>query len=110
MDNYITFETSLKLLENNFPQPDFRFGQVWYETGRKDVAIVGTANFELFKQHRQGQLVFAARPDDILKELGKDYNLSFFEGLFYCIYDTLMGEAYSHENPAEACALAYLNK
>ncbi len=110
MDNYTTFETSVKLQGKGFPQPDFKFGQLWYETERQDFAIVGTAKFELFKQHRNGSLVFAPTPADILKELGKDYNLSFFEGLFYCVHDNLMGEAYSHENPSESCALAFMDK
>lgn len=104
MDNYTTAETSAKLKEKGFPQPAMNDDQIWYDT-------IGVS----FKSNKFSNLnlkhwAYAATPADILKELGKDYNLSFFEGLFYCVHDTLMGGAYSHENPAEACALAFMDK
>ena len=103
MDNYTTAETAWKLKEKGFPQPAMNDDQIWYDT-------IGVS----FKSNKFSNLnlkhwAYAPTPADILKELGKDYNLSFFEGLFYCVWDNLMGEAYSNENPAEACALAFMD-
>jgi len=127
MDNYTTAETAWKLKEKGFPQPEPQKGQIWHgkEGAYQVMAFQGENSFvneSTVYCHRVGstqvfdmplnlfkKFVYAPTPADILKELGKDYNLSFFEGLFYCVHDNLMGEAYSHENPAEACALAYMD-
>lgn len=124
MDNVTTFETSLLLQENGFPQPKMQVGQIWWLytlSGQKPIIVTEVIGDCLVAVDLHGNdydesdlaervYVFSPTSTDILRELGKDYNLSFFKGLFYCIYDNLMGEAYSHENPAEACALAYLDK
>ena len=124
MDNVTTFETGLELKTRGFPQPDFQIGQIWWIytlSGQKSITITqvsGTCvnacanNGDEYDESDIAEyaLVFTPTPADILKELGKDYNLSFFEGLFYCVHDNLIGDVYSHENPAEACALAYLDK
>lgn len=114
MENYVTPETAKKMKEAGFPQPDFKFGQLWYETERQDFAIVGTGKFELFKQHREGELIFAPTATDILRELGDDYALHTEKGSFKCICtDIFRGGVTdgdfdgSHENPAEACYLAW---
>jgi len=125
MDN-VTLSTAQRLTAANFPIPPMKSGQMWYCVGDEDKKLTGVELCCFFEDNgnsffvslETGVVVFlkdvffkyyAATPADILKELGKDYNLSFFEGLFYCVHDTLMGGAYSHENPAEACALAYLD-
>jgi hypothetical protein len=119
MDNYTTFETSVKLQGKGFPQPDFKFGQLWYETERQDFAIVGTAKFELFKQHGNGSLVFAPTPADILLELPDKVLFWKVGNIFVCGVQMESKEGrgviefeaiFKHGNPAEACALAYLAK
>ena len=129
MDNYTTAETALKLKEKGFPHPEPKFGQMWKSafTGY-DSVVCNRTDTNGLKMLAPVHLIdwshnFSAEPilgnaenivlptaTDILKELGKDYNLSFFEGLFYCVHDNLMGEAYAHENPAEACAIAFMDK
>lgn len=126
MDNCTTFETSVKLEEKGFAQPDFKFGQLWYETESQDFAIVGTAKFELFKQHRNGALIYAPTPCNILKErpglklefTGTEWMVR-MPGTFTSgvddngfDFDSYMPGVIlaKHENPAEACALAYLGK
>ena len=95
----------LKLLEN----PDY----VLEETELKEIdfepenatyiGMLGSCAADLKFLKPENRLCF-------LPVYNKDYNLSFFEGLFYCVHDNLIGDVYSHENPAEACALAYMDK
>lgn len=129
--NVVTFETAKKLKEAGFPQPEYKTGQVWYGTAGLTTQIVGTTygkdSPEFFNPHtavtqtisHHFDFTFAPSATDILKELGRTFNLyydsmpnaenpslwtCFCDGLFVCV------DPQYHENPAEACAASWLQK
>ena len=52
--------------------------------------------------------IFMPTATDILRELGEDVTLSYGHGYWLC--GIFCGEDFTHENPAEAAALAWLSK
>jgi len=101
MDNYTTAETAWKLKEKGFPQPDMNDDQIWYD--KIGVPLKSNKFSNLNLRH----WAYAPTPADILKELGISFSLSCSGSIFYC---EAFGKEHTHENPAEACALAYLDK
>jgi len=57
-----------------------------------------------------GGLVFAPTSTQLLNKLGSKFQLSYHKGRFYCTGDSVswFGKTWSHENPAEACASAWI--
>ena len=134
MDNYTTFETSVKLKEKGFPQPEPVKCQVWHgKEGAYQVMTVQVEDFGIHEStvycHRVGstqvfdmslnlfkKFIYAPTPADILKELGPPYSLTRDtsaknEKIWLCLHEKDEGFGwYHHENPAEACALAFMDK
>lgn len=117
--SHVTAATSRKLKEAGFPQPLPQEGQVWY-VGRKqskttirqsenyrgmliaDTYIIGGKFSEIAD--------FAPTATDILRELGKDFRLSIIDATWFVEEDKFGSRIFRHENPAEACAAAWLYK
>ncbi len=71
MSYFVSIETAIRLRDAGFPQPEFKFGQLWEtETGRV-FAFVGTSQFALLKVHHLKEIVFRPTVEDILSELAK---------------------------------------
>ena len=100
MNNYTTAKTAWKLKEKGFPQPPTDRGQIWFDTDGTPFESNEFSKLDL--RH----FAFAPTPCDILREVDR-YILSYYAGNFQC---ETFGKIYIHENPAEACALAYLDK
>ena len=115
MNYYTTLETAIDLRDAGFPQPDYQFGQLWMtEDGRHD-AFVGSKSWGTFKEwilENKIPVVFAPTATDILRELGGRYTLGSGKRLFLCylFQNGEIGDYWRDENPAEACAKAWLEK
>lgn len=135
MNNNVSFETAKKLKEAGFPQPEPEVGQVWYDEDGNMVWIRGlrensyssrrTASFvgELkgggmstctAEEMAEAGWVFAPTATDILRELpfgrGLHFDAGFFSVRVLRLNDSELIVDSVHENPAEACAPAYLAK
>ena len=134
MKNVASSETAVKLKEAGFPQPDIQIGQAWYNDFKEPSVIVqrdhefktqwagchlGTgATGNMFKASEiKENCCFAPTATDILRELPDKVLFWRVGDVFVCGvqmeseegYDVIKFEAaYKHENPAEACALAWL--
>lgn len=108
----VSFETAKRLKEAGFPQPKERevcTGNFWYDVDG-DLICYGHTVDEWGEMAYYNHEHFAPVATDILIELG-DYHLEYFEGKFTCIHKSkLVDTEFEHENAAEACALAWLNK
>ena len=112
----VTFETAVKLKAAGFQQPEPQRGQAWYfETWRqyqdgRDQELVWDAHWLRNNMHEtRGGVVFAPTATDILRELGYDFSLSpLSDGRWFCDDQEDKSDAWFHESPAEACALAWL--
>jgi hypothetical protein len=69
MRDYTTFETSLRLREAGFPQPEKEFGQVWYRVKNGEPVLVGQGLFHFDKTYED--LVFAPRITDLFLDIEK---------------------------------------
>jgi hypothetical protein len=115
----VSFETAVKLKEAGFLQPLAFAGHFWY--GKKSAGIdseagslcvlIGTDRGEMrfrpvdgIENENNRFFVFAPTATDILQELDR-YILSCYAGNFQC---ETFARTCAHENPAEACALAWL--
>jgi hypothetical protein len=120
MNNTVTFETAKRLKEAAFPQPEqILFGQHYYDDeGRLGIVISDNDDYLAVKfwgalstyvstEFDLSGCFFAPTATDILRELGKDYELSFFEESWFVCEDSF-APCTEHDNPAEACALAWL--
>jgi len=122
-----TKETSELLIAAGMPVPDVKVGQIWYE---KDTPVMVTdlqnEPWPLICIYEIGRTKNLSRIDekiyhrkldgftpaftatDILQELGGDISFSFIDneiGFMACIF---CGDDFTHINPAEAAALAFI--
>jgi len=108
----VSFETAKRLKEAGFPQPEkLTHGQFYY-----------SEHGHLFRYTHGPQYentFFAPSATDILKELGRRFILGYEKNGWWCektqhVYEVADGmqvtASYNHENPAEACAAAWLAK
>jgi len=116
--NVVNFETAKRLKEAGFPQPQvFNATQRSYIDNGKGICYVADDGEEIGDNE-----YFAPSATDILKELGPTFLLSVGyvlkvnqnERPFICV-ETVENisdckRGFSHENPAEACAAAWLDK
>lgn len=134
MQNKATFEKAKALEAAGFPQPAPQVGQIWH-TRRFGSAylICRVLNDQVqFTNIQTGSIslapcleivdacVYAPDATDILKELGRLWNLYYDKmpnremplARWAVTYDGVnaYGEVHYHENPADACADAYLLK
>lgn len=110
--SHVTFETAKRLEAAGFPQPEKLRGGFWYNPDGVDTVFT----FDI--RHGAAPTMwryFSPPATDILKELGRDYNLSFMEGFWYCQYSSgdfppfaKEPSVWKHESPAECAAMAWL--
>jgi len=120
MKNVVTPETARKLKEAGFKQPSYSMCQIWYDpngmkwirmmpsywTNPENGFTVDNANFKL--------AAFAPTATDILQYLSGD-SMAYVEEdkewfVFVECAETGDLSGRTHENPAEAAALAWLEK
>lgn len=126
--NHVTFETARRLKEAGFPQPAPDLGQVWYYNGGGFLQVVefdneqnmpiiyafGSAYYE--RRPYWNQLIFACAATDILKELPGYYLIRYGPhdmpnlpmGFAFGCINPSRNTSWNDDNPAEACALAWL--
>ena len=121
MTNVVTAETAIALKNAGFPQPEFQTGQIWYFNGSVafisttfrlgiDVAIIEGRCLSRPQERaywKHMNTAFAPTATDILRELGLGYGLYVSESgnVFIC---KELATIWRDENPAEACAKAWL--
>ena len=125
MTNVVSSETAIALKNSGFPQPEFQTGQIWYFNGAVafisttfrlgiDVAIIEGRCLSRPQERaywKHMNTAFAPTATDILRELGEDYFLRFMAPNYRCeLIDSFFEpvDYWQSENPAEACAKAYL--
>ena len=123
MKNVVTPETARKLKEAGFKQPEPAPGQMWYNVNDIPIFVVGETKSKVYyvifgvnlvyiepKRDFVLNLVFAPTATDILRELGNQYVLRTWSigEKFAVKHDN--GEKCWNDNPAEAAALAWLEK
>lgn len=127
----LTFETAIRLKDAGFPQKETAFGQIWYlkDTFVRTCVFVyltgGESKVRKFVERDTGiallsysmeGAVFAPTATEILKALGQKYVLWFDESpkvsQWFCAetgnLPSEAGRPFGNENPAEACAEAWL--
>ena len=135
MNNVVSFETAKRLEAAGFPQPAPQVGQMWYprhlgalcliihanETGPSWLVVgnVESGSISRFTPEALvSALVYAPSVTDILNHLRGNYRLSCSNSGWWCdrveeLPDLADGfkvvECYNDENPAEACAAAWLS-
>lgn len=123
MKNVVTPETARKMKEAGYPQPDPEPGQVWYidetpifitgvykTTTSTDYWYSKINGTQFHEKYFPESAVFAPTATDILKELSVDYALVYAgnEPTIISTVEKRLPFLYKHKNPAEACALAWL--
>jgi len=116
MQNHATYETSVRLKEAGFPQPEPEAGQFWYNTMfKQDIGVVvgdalyfvnGTG-FTIPSEHSKNYMVFAPTSADILRELPVGFCIVNF-GKFGFGAEFEKHEYIRDQNPAEAAAQAFI--
>lgn len=133
MKHVTTPETARKLKAAGFPQPKFELGQFWYDSDGSPWVVVIKKNTDnnvskddlVVRELVSGRweyvdeisgFVFAPTATDILEHLGSNFlikpcaiDASVFEfiNVFECLKDL---PSHKNANPAEAAALALLDK
>ena len=110
--NFVTYETAVRLKEAGFPQPRPQLYQAWYWF---DAGVRSALPYILTRSYSkigEGD-VFAPTADDILRELpgfAICYLEDFAANMVFCVFLRRHPEQFPthHENPAEACALAWI--
>ena len=134
MKNIVTAKTAQALKDSGFKQPKPKRGQAWYSITDVCVIVTGQKSGHILVVNKNGDgivdvdtkkfmedFIFAPTAIDILKELGSAFALTLPNKLVsdnaFCMQ--LMPSAittvrvhaeWEHENPAEACAMAWLEK
>ena len=125
MNDVVGFGTAKRLKKAGFPQPEKRIGQIWYGD-RLNGAFRNYCPFfigKMLNSYRclDGQRIllenhiFASTATDILKELGRSWNLFFDSSTsrpraWICFSDGMQDpNMFQDANPAEACAAAWLS-
>jgi len=117
MKNYVTFETAVKLKAAGFPQPEPEFGQVYFDVdGDRLIGLEKNFFFEKgldapswISDNREMRLFFAPTDADILE--GTDLQMWWNVGdkcFWVKAWPNNKVAIFSHKNPAEAAALAWL--
>jgi len=106
--NVVTFETAKRLKEAGFPQPKFYNSWQYYYTISGLLIVPGGGSPALVSE------TLAPSSTDILKKLGGICELSFRNTLSQWqvswVQNQFNTEYFNHDNPAEACAAAWLAK
>ena len=123
MKNVVSFETAKALRGAGFPVPEPNHGQFWYleYTGELEVItfVGGNGVHRMYIPFLKGMnscakdaflngSVFAPTATDILRELGDGFVLKFEDNVLKCISLVDNIPTFCNQNPAEACALAWL--
>ena len=108
--NLVTFETAKRLKEAGFPQPDVLNAFQWsYIDGDIQVPYRATEG-----EKRSEDEILAPNAIEILREMGYDYAMKYhkimLKWMVWVEYDNGGWDSWNHENPAEACAAAWLAK
>ena len=108
----VSTETAVRLNAAGFPQPEFAFGQLWETPNGREWAFVGTAQFNLLKQHFAKEIVFRPSAIDIMREM-EDSTL-YYNGRTnkYSVSGAAVNTSCCteiHGNPPEAPAMARLS-
>lgn len=118
---HVSHQTAIALRDAGFPQPEPAPGQYWYDLSGEiiqvlechtdDIMILSKGNREIWISPSafRRRFVFAPTAPDILRELGLGYGLYVSESgnTFVC---RELSTIWTDENPAEACAKAWLAK
>lgn len=126
----VSFETAKKLKGNGFPQPESNFGQFWYSEDGTVFIVIETfthplAHYAWINQRGRDRVVienaifnkmyFAPTATDILRQT-PDFAIAFVESnapnCFICYHafrHFAEQHPFSHENAAEAAALAWIS-
>jgi hypothetical protein len=124
MNNFVTYETALRLRAAGFPQPKPEAGQVWYDPYKTEMVITFVdewhvnlvplteeVNFteEYQRRHFPVPYLFAPGPAEILRELPDHVcgNNKSPQGGYWCGRIASVSASF-HENLAEACAAEWL--
>lgn len=111
MQDFVTPETAIELCKKGFPQPEKKFGQVWYMLHVGQPILVGSA---LGNELEKYPHVFAPRATDIMRHLDSIVNLSFDKdsGLFELWHGegAVLPNFVTHESAAELMAAVYLKE
>ena len=117
MKDIVTAKTAQALKDAGFKQPPYGMCQIWYDpngmkwirmmpsywTNPENGFTVDNANFKL--------AAFAPTATDILRELGQDYHIGILNHVFVAgLHQFGQSDLQFNENPAEAAALAWLEK
>lgn len=128
MSHQLSFEAAAALKAANFPQPAPAPGQYWYtEDGRllwlhyiskyswrETVALfrsIGNiGNSVEYSGASLSALAYCPTAEDILRDMGGNYGLSFHKGKWQCVRtkQEVTDGVYTHESAAEACAMAWI--
>lgn len=127
MNEHVSSDTAILLIDAGFPQPLPDFGQVWHSNSG-ELCLIGhkDPNVRLFRLHEPERVyhvggkicdiaIFAPTATDILKELGRDYALLFDEDMKqWGVLKHIGGMEYAFihwdDTPAQAASVAYLAK
>ena len=131
MKDIVSYETAQRLKEAGFPQPKLSIGQNWYDQSGKlwrvtkwaesskndDLVLIGDylGDWDIIGKKEQF-LGFAPTATDIIREFERLQKSKWIrigmsgDGWFECYLYAFGGlqDSFSHENPAEACAEAWL--
>ena len=133
MNDVISFETARRLKEAGFPQPEPKFGQAWYSAERVGVVSKTLSTPEgmwawLFAPdgswafgRAENGVYFAPTATDILHEIHLFFPASAGGSYYWMMISPRQNlwevavkigsvrdvASFSHQNPAEAAALAY---
>jgi len=98
----VSFETAKRLHTAGFPQPEARYYQAWYDENGVLSIIITEEDYQYFNG-----VIFAPTATDILMLLSS--TRFYFDKIWrvhWFRYNTV--DEFKHEDPAEACALAWL--
>ena len=121
--NHVTIDTAKRLKESGFAPVRADFGQVWYDESGEPFLIAGltTSGYSIAKANEFGKkssldgCVFAPTATDIMKELGRDFSISYMNGEWFVLKSSgdflpfsKSPSVWKHIISAEAAAMAWL--